>query len=155
MYERLIRWLRLLTSLGLYRGGCTAGYLVSVPLVLCSSLFGTLVFFDVVYTVSFGGWLCVGLYRACTMGCVSLLDHSWPSVRTPRLLLEDGEGTRRERAQEEGRKRPGGGEKESGRRPGGGQEEGSHHLQCYSISFYFVIVYFVEIYSVLFSSILI
>ena len=37
---------------GLYRG-CTAGYVISVPLVLCSSLFGTLVFLGMFYSIVF------------------------------------------------------------------------------------------------------
>ena len=39
MYVGLIRWLRLLPSLGLYMG-CTAGNVIYVPLVLCLSSFG-------------------------------------------------------------------------------------------------------------------
>ena len=36
----------------LVHGGCTACYVISVPLVLCSSLFGTLVFLGVRRTMS-------------------------------------------------------------------------------------------------------
>ena len=36
----------------LVQGGCTACYVISVPLVLCSSLFGTLVFLGVRRTMS-------------------------------------------------------------------------------------------------------
>ena len=38
---------------GLYKGGCTAFYVISVPLVVCSSLFGTLVFLGMFYSIVF------------------------------------------------------------------------------------------------------
>ena len=37
----------------LVHGGCTACYVISVPLVLCSSLFGTLVFLGMFYSIVF------------------------------------------------------------------------------------------------------
>ena len=37
----------------LVQGGCTAFYVISVPLVLCSSLFGTLVFLGMFYSIVF------------------------------------------------------------------------------------------------------
>ena len=53
----------------LVQGGCTACYVISVPLVLCSSLFGTLVFLGMFYSIVFHSivvWACnsktIGLY---------------------------------------------------------------------------------------------
>ena len=83
LYVGLIRWLRLLPSLGLYMG-CTAGNVIYVPLVLCSSSFGTLVF--------------LGVWR--TM-----------SAREEERTQEKGR-RRTGGGEEEGRRRPGGGQEE-------------------------------------------
>ena len=46
----------------LVHGGCTACYVISVPLVLCSSLFGTLVFLsDLINSISFGWGVVFGV----------------------------------------------------------------------------------------------
>ena len=67
----------------LVQGGCTACYVISVPLVLCSSLFGTLVFLGVRRTMS---------------------------AREEERTQE--KGRRRRGGGKEGRRRPGGGQEE-------------------------------------------
>ena len=72
----------------LVHGGCTACYVISVPLVLCSSLFGTLVFLGVRRTMS---------------------------AREEERTQE--KGRRRRGGGKEGRRRPGGGQEEGPHHP--------------------------------------
>ena len=72
----------------LVQGGCTACYVISVPLVLCSSVFGTLVFLGVRRTMS---------------------------AREEERTQE--KGRRRRGGGKEGRRRPGGGQEEGPHHP--------------------------------------